>query len=58
MLRVEFKKPVEGFMQIMCTGVSIDPMDDRLFILQIDPEDIFITPLTNIKHISNYEECK
>jgi len=55
MLRVEFLTPVKGLYEVVCNGLSIDPMDHKIFLIQVLTESILETPLNNIKHISSYE---
>jgi hypothetical protein len=56
MIKVEFKEPVKGSIEIICNGLSVDPMNEYIFLIQSRSFHIVETPLTNIKHISSYED--
>jgi len=53
MLKIEFKEPVNGRMHVICKGISVDPMNDDVFLIQLFISDIWQTPLKNIKHVSS-----
>lgn len=55
MLRVEFFQPVNEQLLTYCNGISVDPMDDTVFLIQFAEYVLWQTPLNNIKHISSYE---
>lgn len=55
MIKVKFKTPVDGSMEMICSGLSVDPMNDAIFLIQSASFHITETPLINIKHISSYE---
>jgi len=56
MLRVEFFQPVNEQLLTFCKGISVDPMDDTVFLIQFAESVLWQTPLNNIKHISSYEK--
>lgn len=56
MIKVELKEPVEGSANIICNGLSVDPMNEAIFLIQSISFHIIETPLANIKHISSHEE--
>ena len=56
MIRIEFSVPLNGFKSMVCKGISSDPMNDRMFIIQFANNEVLSVKVTNIKHISNYEK--
>lgn len=56
MIKLQFKEPLNGFKSMVCKGISSDPMNERMFIIQFANNEVLSVKVTNIKHISNYEK--
>lgn len=56
MIKVEFKEPVRGMTSTICNSISVDPMDETIFLIQFSPTmTVWETPLSNIKYVKSHQ---
>lgn len=51
MIRVQFKQPVYGTLEVCCKDISSDPMNDQMFLIRFSVDIVWEVNYKLIKHI-------